>query len=133
MLSESKRAAILELQKRGHRIRQIARTLGASRTTVHSIIESGTAQVPRPNKAEACRAQILELYFRCDGNLAQVHKELTARGAPFSYQTLTRFVRRGTVPSTPLQHGKCIESHNAHRSSLQFPRQHRTVPHYSTS
>jgi hypothetical protein len=27
MLSESKRAAILELQKRGHGIRQIARTL----------------------------------------------------------------------------------------------------------
>jgi hypothetical protein len=79
MLSESKRAAILELQKRapdlpallpqcphgelparpcpggGHRIRQIARTLGASPTTVRSIIESGTAQVPRPNKAEPCR------------------------------------------------------------------------------
>jgi len=94
MLCESKRAAILELQKRGHRIRQIALTLGASRTTVRSIVESGTAQVPRPNKAEPCRAQILELYSRCDGNLVQVHKELTARGAQFSYQTLTRFVRR---------------------------------------
>jgi transposase len=94
MLSESKRAAILELQKRGHRIRQIARTLGASPTTVRSIIESGTAQVPRPNKAEPCRAQILELYSQRNGNLVQVHKELTARGAQFSYQTLTRFVRR---------------------------------------
>ena len=94
MLSESKRAAILELQKRGHRIRQIARTLGASRTTVRSIIESGTAQVARANKAEPSRAQILELYSRCDGNLVEVHKELTAGGAQFSYQTLTRFVRR---------------------------------------
>src|SRR5262249_41965188 len=81
----------------GHRIRQIARTLGASRNTVRSIIESGTAQVAqvaRANKAEPSRAQILELYSRCDGNLAQVDEELKARGAQFSYQTLTRFVRR---------------------------------------
>jgi transposase len=104
MLSESKRAAILKLRKRGHGIRQIARTLGASRNTVRSIIKSGTAQVARANKAEPSRAQILELYFRCDGNLVQVHKELTARGAQFSYPTLTRFVREnqfGNVKSNP--------------------------------
>ena len=64
MLCESKRAAILELRQQGNRIRQIARTLGASRTTVRSVIESGTAQVPRPNKAEPCRAQILVQRFR---------------------------------------------------------------------
>jgi transposase len=93
MLSESKRAAILKLRKRGHGIRQIARTLGAGRNTVRSIIKSGTAQVARADKAERSRAQIRELYSRCDGNLVQVHKELTARGAQFSYQTLTRFVR----------------------------------------
>jgi IS30 family transposase len=56
MLSESKRAAILKWRKRGHGIRQIARTLGASRNTVRSIIKSGTAQVAPANKAEPSRA-----------------------------------------------------------------------------
>lgn len=93
MLSESKCAAILELQKRGHRIRQIARALGASRTTVRSIIKNGAARVQRRNKADPYRAQIIELYSRCHGNLLQVHTNLVAQGAQFSYQTLTRFAR----------------------------------------
>jgi transposase len=104
MLSESERAAILKLRKRGDGIRQIARTLGAGRNTVRSIIRSSTAQVARANKAKPSRAQIVELYFRCGGNLVQVHKELTARGAQFSYPTLTRFVREnhfGNVKSNP--------------------------------
>jgi DNA-binding CsgD family transcriptional regulator len=58
MLCESKRAAILALRKRGYHIRQIARTLGASRNTVRSIIKSGAAQVARASKAEPSRAQI---------------------------------------------------------------------------
>jgi hypothetical protein len=61
---------------------------------VRSVINSGAAHLLRPNKAEPYRAQILELYSRCDGNLMRVYEELMAQGAPFSYQTLTRFVRR---------------------------------------
>jgi hypothetical protein len=61
---------------------------------VRSVINSGAANLLRPNKAKPYRAQILELYSRCDGNLMRVYEELMAQSAPFSYQTLTRFVRR---------------------------------------
>ena len=97
MLGERKRAAILELQKQGHGIRRIAQAVGASRITVRRIIKSGVSKVPtilRSNKAEPYRAQIFELYSRCRGNLMQVHKELMAHGAQFSYPALTSFVRR---------------------------------------
>ena len=92
MRGESKRAAILELQKRGHRIRQIARALGVSRNTVRSIIRNGSAKVPKlshPNKAEPYRAQILKLYSHSGGNLVRVHRELVAQGVQISYPTLT--------------------------------------------
>ncbi len=97
MFGKSKRAAILELQKQGHSIHHIARTLGASRQTVRRIIKSCTSEVPkilRTNKAEPYRAQIFELYSRCRGNLLRVHKELMANGAHFSYPALTSFARR---------------------------------------
>ena len=100
MFSQSKRAAILELHKQGHPIRQIARALGASRTTVRRIIKSGAAEVQkmvRPSKAEAHRVQILELYSRCRGSLVRMHKELVAQGARFSYPSLTHFVRRERI------------------------------------
>jgi hypothetical protein len=97
MFSESKRAAILELHKQGHGSSRIAQALGASRTTVRYIINSGTVEVPkvlRPNKGEPYRALILELCSSCHGNQERVHKELMAQGAQFSYQALTSFVRR---------------------------------------
>jgi len=97
MFSESKRAAIIELHKQGHGSGRIAQALGASRTTVRYIINSGTVEVPkvlRPNKGEPYRALILELCSICHGNLERVHKELMAQGAQISYQALTGFVRR---------------------------------------
>ena len=96
MLSKSKCIAILELQKRGHRIRQIARTLGASRATVRSIIKKGTAPVQRQpsKKVEPYRTRIKELHSQCGGNLVQVQRKLVAQGDQFSYPTLTRFARR---------------------------------------
>jgi transposase len=101
MIGQGKRAAILELHKQGHGVHKIARALCASRTTVRKIIGSGTAEVPkivRPNKADAYRVQIHELYSRCRGNLVRLHKELLAQGAQLSYQTLTRFVRQEGIP-----------------------------------
>ena len=100
MFSESKRAAILELHKLGHSIRDIARALSAARITVRRIVRSGTAQAPmilRPNKAEPYRAQIIDLYPRCRGNVQRVHMELIAQGAQFSYPVLTSFVRRNRI------------------------------------
>jgi hypothetical protein len=88
MFSEGMRAAILELHKRGHSIHSIKRTLGASRFSIRRILKSGKAQVPtivRANKAESYRAQIVDLYSRCRGNLKRVYEGLRAQGTQLSY------------------------------------------------
>ena len=97
MLDEVTRSAILRLRDEGHGTRRIARALGISRAAVRSVVERGSAEVPRLARtelAEAHRAEILELYHSCKGNLVRVHEELVAAGATLSYQALTAFCRR---------------------------------------
>ena len=97
MLSQSQRAAILELHRKGVGKRQIARALRVSRTAVKKVIRSQSIVpplIPRAEKAEPYRQEILELYARCEGNLVRVHEELLAAGASLSYQALTAFCRR---------------------------------------
>ena len=104
MLSPSQRTTILELHQQGVSKRQIARVLGVSRLAVRRVLGSNSPQVPelhRPEKAEPYRPQILELFATCKGNLVRVHEELTARGAPFSYQALTAFCRRHGIGQAP--------------------------------
>ena len=104
MLDQSTRAAILKLRQQGHSIRGMARALKVSRGTVREVLRSGTEIVPalaRPEKATPYRDQILELYARCKGNLVRVYEELTASGAPFSYQALTAFCRRQGIGHEP--------------------------------
>jgi transposase len=100
MLSEDKRAAILEMHRLGHSIHRIARALRASRITVRRIIKSGVARVPpisRHSRVEGYRDLIIDLCSRCQSNLRRVHTELTALGAQFSYSALTGFVRRNQI------------------------------------
>lgn len=104
MLDESLRTAILALHKKGHGIRAIARTMKLSRGAVRDVLHDGSAQVPRPSraeKAESHEAQIRELYARCKGNLVRVHEELTTAGATLSYQALTGFCRRHGIGYEP--------------------------------
>ena len=97
MLSQAQRTTILELHTQGTAKREIARLLGISRVAVRRVLRSNSAtvpEVPRAEKAEPYRQQILELFDSCRGNLVRVHEELLACGAHLSYPALTAFCRR---------------------------------------
>ena len=108
MLSQAQRTTILELHAQQVSKREIARVLGISRVAVRKVLRSNSTTVPelpRPEKAEPHRQQILELFGPCKGNLVRVHEELVAAGgAELSYAALTAFCRRhgiGYAPPTP--------------------------------
>jgi transposase len=104
MLSQSQRTAILELHRKGVGNRQIARALRVSRAAVKKVIRSQSSvppPIPRPEKAEPYRQEILDLYTSCQGNLVRVHEELLATGASLSYPALTAFCRRHGIGQKP--------------------------------
>ena len=106
MLSQSQRAAILELHRKDVGKRQIARALRVSRTAVKKVIRSQSTvppQIIRTEKAEPHRREIVELYASCQGNLVRVHEELLAAGATLSYPALTAFCRRQGIGQTGCQ------------------------------
>ncbi len=105
MLSKKQRTAILELAKKGHGIRPIARALKISRKSVKEVIGSKSSEPPkivRPQKAEPYREQILQLHPQCKGNLVRVHEELLRQGAKLSYPALTAFCRRQGIGHKPI-------------------------------
>jgi transposase len=108
MLSQAQRTTILELNAQQVSKREIARVLGISRGAVRKVLRANSIRVPelpRAEKAEPYRQQILELFNQCKGNLVRVHEELVATGgAALSYAALTAFCRRhgiGYAPPTP--------------------------------
>ncbi|MBI4618466.1 MAG: transposase [Planctomycetes bacterium] len=104
MLDESIRVAILKLRERNQSIRQIARALQVSRDAVRRVIEAGSPEVPRldrAEKAEPHRERILELFAACEGNLVRVHEELAKEDCAISYQGLTAFCRRHQIGTKP--------------------------------
>jgi transposase len=106
MLSQSQRAAILELNTQKVSKRAIARVLKVSRLTVGEVLRSGSTEVPVLARAEICdpyrRQQILELMPRCKNNLVRVQEELAASGAHVSYSALTAFCRRHGIGQAPV-------------------------------
>ncbi len=105
MLSQAQRAAILELSAQGVSKHEIARVLKLSRPTVRKVLRSNSThvpEIPRAEKAEPYRQQILDLLLTCKGNLVRVHEELTADGATLSYQALTGFCRRQGIGQAPV-------------------------------
>jgi transposase len=104
MLDEATRKTILRLRAAGHGVRGIARAIRISRGAVRAVLEIGTAEVPRLDRAEKSepyRDQILDLHASCKGNLVRVHEELLASGATLSYQALTAFCRRHEIGYEP--------------------------------
>lgn len=104
MLDQSIRTAILELHKKGHGFRGIARAMKLSRGAVRDVIRAGSADVPRLVRAEKANGHeedIRHLYELCKGNLIRVHEELLAKGAKLSYQALTGFCRRHGIGHEP--------------------------------
>ncbi len=80
MLDQSIRTAILELHKKGHGVRAIARAMKLSRGAVREVLRAGTAEVPRllrPEKADGHEDDIRALYELCNGHSAR-------RGRDFS-------------------------------------------------
>lgn len=106
MLDEPTRSAILELAKKKISARRIAKMLQISRNTVKKVIASQSRQppkIPRPEKAEPHRDEILRLYASCRGNLVRVHEELQGQGVQISYPALTAFCRRHEIGIRPKQ------------------------------
>jgi transposase len=104
MLDQTTRTAILKLHDAGHGARAIARALHVSRGTVKRVLASRLAQpppLPRTERAEPYREQILESYERCKGNLMRVHEDLVALGLQLSYSALTAFCRRHGIGYEP--------------------------------
>ena len=104
MLSQAQRTTILELHTQGMAKREIARVLGISRVAVRKVLRANSTAVPelpRSEKAEPYRQQILELFTNCQGNLVRVHEELVAGGAELSYPALTAFCRRHGIGYQP--------------------------------
>jgi transposase len=84
---------------------EIARVLKLSRPTVRKVLRSNSTnvpEIPRAEKAEPYRQQILDLLLTCKGNLVRVHEDLVADGATLSYQALTGFCRRQGIGQTPI-------------------------------
>jgi transposase len=105
MLSQTQRAAILELRAKGTNKREIAKLLRLSRQSVRKVLVANSTAVPkidRQEKAAPHRQQILDLLARCKGNLVRVHEELAADGVVLSYQALTAFCRRQGIGQTPV-------------------------------
>jgi len=70
MLSQAQRAAILELSTKGVSKHEIARVLKLSRPTVRKVLRSNSTnvpEIPRAEKAEPYRQQILDLLLTCKG------------------------------------------------------------------
>jgi transposase len=106
MLDQTTRSAILRLREQGHGTRVIARALGVSRGAVKDVLQDGTAEVPRAERAEKAaphRDEILGIFVRSKGNLVRVHEELVAGGATLSYQALTAFCRRHGIGHEPVR------------------------------
>lgn len=105
MLDQTTRQTILTLREAGHGARAIARALHISRGAVKRVFADGGAApppLPRAEKAEPHRNDILALYADCDGNLVRVHEELAARGiATLSYSALTAFCRKHGIGHEP--------------------------------
>jgi transposase len=105
MLSQSQRAATLELNTQKVSTRKIARVLKVSRLTVREVLRSGSAEAPMLSRTELCepyRQQILELLPLCKGNLVRVLEELVASGPSLSYPALTAFCRRHGIGQAPV-------------------------------
>src|SRR6202166_537437 len=126
MLSQSRRAALLELHAEAVSKREIARVLKVSRRTVREVLRSGSAEVPMLSRTEICepyRQQILELLSLCKGNLVRVQEELAASGATLSYSALTAFCRRHGIGQAP------VAAAGRYHFSPGEELQHDTSPH----
>lgn len=104
MLRYEQRNAILELHKKGHSKRFIARSLEVSRNTIKKVLTEYTAQpslYQRPEQLEVHQQLVQQLYEACKGNCIRVHEELRANGVEVSYSAVTSYCRRNGISVKP--------------------------------
>jgi len=110
MLNQEQRAAILEMHRQAVSKHEIARVLKLSRHSVRKVLRANSSAVPplpRQEKAEPYRQEILDLLSQCAGNLVRVHEELVASGVALSYAALTAFCRRHGIGQKPIVPAGC--------------------------
>jgi hypothetical protein len=94
------RRAVLDLKRRGHGVRAIARALKISRNSVRAVLAQGRAEVPAIERAESLDAHLDTLrllYADCAGNRVRVWEEAEKQGIAISYQALTAYLRRRKI------------------------------------
>ena len=96
MIATDKRKAIYLLHQEGMAVREIARRMGISRSTVGVIIGQG-GELALGSRSDKCQIEeelLRQLYQRCDGWVARLHEVLLEEeGVDLSYPTLTRMLR----------------------------------------
>lgn len=106
MLDLYTRTAILQLEKQGHGVRAIAKTLSLSRNAVREVVRSGQVAVPdleRDERLSQSLNLIRGMYDDCRGNLVRVAEKLAELGVETGYSTLTSFCRRHEIGTKPKQ------------------------------
>ena len=96
MIETDKRKAIFLLHQEGMSVREIARRLGVSRSTVGVIIaqEGVTPHKVRADKQQIDLELLRRLYGQCEGRIERVYEKLVEEEAvAVKYSTLTRMLR----------------------------------------
>ncbi len=96
MIDPDKRKAVYFLHKEGMGIREIARHMDISTTTVMSIIAQGgeMPETVRKDKIVIDADLVSRLYNQCDGRIQRVHEKLTEEvGINIGYSTLSKMIR----------------------------------------
>ncbi len=96
MIPPDKRKAIFLLHEEGMGLRELARNMHISTTTVMNIIaqEGNMPQTARKDKIEIDSALLAKLYETCQGRAQRVYEKLTEEeGIDVAYSTLTRMLR----------------------------------------
>jgi len=95
MISHDMKHAILTLDQKKSKIREISRILKISRNTVRRVLRGQANQKPlTTSKYQEATAHIKEVFQLCRGNVVRVQEVLKERNdIDISYSTLTRLVR----------------------------------------
>lgn len=127
MIDNEIKEAILSLNQRGIKIRQISRILNISRNTVRRVLRGQWQEAPlRASRYEEMAPIIQELFKTCKGNAVRVQEILQDQyGHLIPYSTLTRLVRELQLRGEKKKH-RAGEYDFAPAQEMQ----HDTSPHH---
>lgn len=128
MIDEEMRRMVFRLREKGRGTRAIAKALGISRTSVKSILEAGSPQLPecvRERWLDEHLEVIRELYVGCDRSVTRVAEELEKLlKIAVPYSTLTAFCRHHGL-GAPLEEPQPV---GKYKTGMGVEMQHDTSP-----